>query len=261
MLQWGQLVILTLLSAESLSSLPHLVNTYRDCLQGDLSATSSPFPLQCSLCALLSPELRVWRATSLAACVCGWTLLRDKLAKGERDTKVSEELFSPDRLTSGNSGGFLAQLRCLRFWLTGVYCMCPRRPLSKATLCTDSSFPCCSITVLQSMKLGIDVNRHKEIIVKSISALLLLLLKHFKLNHIYQVSSSEHFSTPLRCPPGPAVQRKNTRALESSRASFFVLRDSDTCCTSLGHKVGNCPRKLQMSVSFEHYPGVVGRNP
>lgn len=43
------------------------------------------------------------------------------------------------------------------------------------------------ITVLQSMKLGIDVNRHKEIIVKAISALLLLLLKHFKLNHIYQV--------------------------------------------------------------------------
>ncbi|KAK2517239.1 hypothetical protein Q9233_013267 [Columba guinea] len=44
------------------------------------------------------------------------------------------------------------------------------------------------VTVLQSMKLGIDVNRHKEIIVKSISATLLLLLKHFKLNHIYQVS-------------------------------------------------------------------------
>lgn len=44
-----------------------------------------------------------------------------------------------------------------------------------------------SLTVLQSMKLGIDVNRHKEIIVKSVSALLLLLLKHFKLNHVYQV--------------------------------------------------------------------------
>ena len=39
------------------------------------------------------------------------------------------------------------------------------------------------------MKLGVDVNRHKEIIVKAISALLLLLLKHFKLNHVYQVSS------------------------------------------------------------------------
>lgn len=45
-------------------------------------------------------------------------------------------------------------------------------------------------TVLQSMKLGVDVNRHKEIIVKAISAVLLLLLKHFKLNHVYQVSGS-----------------------------------------------------------------------
>lgn len=40
------------------------------------------------------------------------------------------------------------------------------------------------------MKLGVDVNRHKEIIVKAISAILLLLLKHFKLNHIYQVRTS-----------------------------------------------------------------------
>ncbi|XP_076338024.1 striatin interacting protein isoform X2 [Tachypleus tridentatus] len=42
------------------------------------------------------------------------------------------------------------------------------------------------MTVLQSMKLGIDVNRHKEIIVKAISGILLLLLKHFKINHVYQ---------------------------------------------------------------------------
>lgn len=40
--------------------------------------------------------------------------------------------------------------------------------------------------VLQSMQLGIDVNRHKEIMMKSISALILLLLKHLKVNHIYQ---------------------------------------------------------------------------
>jgi len=42
------------------------------------------------------------------------------------------------------------------------------------------------MTVLQSMKLGIDVNRHKEIIIKAVSAILLLLLKHYKINHIYQ---------------------------------------------------------------------------
>ncbi|CDQ98415.1 unnamed protein product, partial [Oncorhynchus mykiss] len=69
------------------------------------------------------------------------------------------------------------------------------------------------ITVLQSMKLGIDVNRHKEIIVKAISALLLLLLKHLKLNHIYQVSpptapTGLSFSLPLSlflCSPPPST--------------------------------------------------------
>lgn len=70
------------------------------------------------------------------------------------------------------------------------------------------------ITVLQSMKLGIDVNRHKEIIVKSISALLLLLLKHFKLNHIYQVSAEKGswlvlmgLVHPYRSSPGNVSKR------------------------------------------------------
>ena len=63
-------------------------------------------------------------------------------------------------------------------------CVCVRVCACVCVVCVVSS----SITVLQSMKLGIDVNRHKEIIVKAISALLLLLLKHFKLNHIYQVT-------------------------------------------------------------------------
>lgn len=43
------------------------------------------------------------------------------------------------------------------------------------------------------MKLGVDVNRHKEIIVKAISAILLLLLKHFKLNHVYQVRFTKSY--------------------------------------------------------------------
>ncbi|XP_036066113.1 striatin-interacting protein 1 homolog isoform X4 [Oryzias melastigma] len=57
------------------------------------------------------------------------------------------------------------------------------------------------ITVLQSMKLGIDVNRHKEIIVKAISALLLLLLKHFKLNHIYQFEIVSQHLVFANCIP------------------------------------------------------------
>ncbi|XP_077663387.1 striatin-interacting protein 2 [Eretmochelys imbricata] len=57
------------------------------------------------------------------------------------------------------------------------------------------------ITVLQSMKLGVDVNRHKEIIVKSISAMLLLLLKHFKLNHIYQFEYVSQHLVFANCIP------------------------------------------------------------
>ncbi|VDN15705.1 unnamed protein product [Dibothriocephalus latus] len=42
-------------------------------------------------------------------------------------------------------------------------------------------------TIIQSTILNIDINRHREILVKAISGLLLLLLKHLKLNHIYQI--------------------------------------------------------------------------
>ncbi|MCP9263938.1 Striatin-interacting protein 1 [Dirofilaria immitis] len=38
----------------------------------------------------------------------------------------------------------------------------------------------------QSVRITIDVNRHKEIMVKAASAILILLMKHFRLNHIYQ---------------------------------------------------------------------------
>ncbi|MFH4974115.1 hypothetical protein AB6A40_000824 [Gnathostoma spinigerum] len=38
----------------------------------------------------------------------------------------------------------------------------------------------------QSVRVAIDVNRHKEIMVKAASSILILLMKHFRLNHIYQ---------------------------------------------------------------------------
>ncbi|XP_014678725.1 PREDICTED: striatin-interacting protein 1 homolog isoform X2 [Priapulus caudatus] len=57
------------------------------------------------------------------------------------------------------------------------------------------------MTVLQSMKLGIDVNRHKEIIVKAISSILLLLLKHFKINHIYQFEFMSQHLVFANCIP------------------------------------------------------------
>jgi len=57
------------------------------------------------------------------------------------------------------------------------------------------------MTVMQSMKLGIDINRHKEIIVKSVSAILLLLLKHFKVNHVYQFEFMSQHLVFANCIP------------------------------------------------------------
>ena len=47
----------------------------------------------------------------------------------------------------------------------------------------DQRIPSKTNTHLQ----GIDVNRHKEIIVKAVSAVLLLLLKHFKGTCLYDI--------------------------------------------------------------------------
>ncbi|KAJ8951417.1 hypothetical protein NQ318_006846 [Aromia moschata] len=59
----------------------------------------------------------------------------------------------------------------------------------------------CSTRRNASMKLGIDINRHKEIIVKAVSAILLLLLKHFKLNHIYQFEFMSQHLVFANCIP------------------------------------------------------------
>ncbi|CAK9826215.1 Striatin-interacting protein 1 [Anthophora retusa] len=79
-------------------------------------------------------------------------------------------------------------------------------PISKAK--TDSTNIMADVlpgqmpmTVFQSMKLGIDVNRHKEIIVKAVSAILLLLLKHFKVNHIYQFEFMSQHLVFANCIP------------------------------------------------------------
>lgn len=177
-----------------------------------------------------------------------WTLPRDELAKRGRETERLGGLFSRQACTwalqrfpwyrnSGfpSSGSLVHVVSDPTTW---VYV-----GLSEASLYTDPC-PHCSITVLQSMKLGIDVNRHKEIIVKSISALLLLLLKHFKLNHIYQVSSQQHFSMGLRCSSDPISQRRDARALVvllSIFQTFLCLSRSgnpDTCCKGLGWGYG-----------------------
>ncbi|MCL4144786.1 UNVERIFIED_CONTAM: hypothetical protein GTU68_064114, partial [Idotea baltica] len=55
--------------------------------------------------------------------------------------------------------------------------------------------------VVQSMKLGLDVNRHKEVLVKSVSGILLVLLKHLKVNHVYQFEFMSQHLVFANCIP------------------------------------------------------------
>ena len=55
--------------------------------------------------------------------------------------------------------------------------------------------------IVESTQVTFDINRHKEIIVKAISATLLLLLKHFKVNHIYQFEYMSQHLVFANCIP------------------------------------------------------------
>lgn len=117
----------------------------------------------------LSPELRSGGPRSLAACVCGWTLLRDKLAKGERDTKVVEELFFSRQTHKWELWRFPSIAQVSEFGLLVCIVCVPvglsLRPPSALTLPFLLQHHCSP-----KHEAGHDVNRHKEIIVKSISA-------------------------------------------------------------------------------------------
>uniref|UniRef100_A0A8D8SPD5 Striatin-interacting protein 1 n=1 Tax=Cacopsylla melanoneura TaxID=428564 RepID=A0A8D8SPD5_9HEMI len=85
------------------------------------------------------------------------------------------------------------------------------------------------MTILQSMKLGTDVNRHKEIIVKAISSILLLLLKHFKLNHVYQFEFMSQHLVFANCIPLVLKFFNQNISMYISAKSVIPILDFPAC--------------------------------
>ncbi|KAI1708150.1 striatin-interacting protein 1 [Ditylenchus destructor] len=52
-----------------------------------------------------------------------------------------------------------------------------------------------------TVKVAIDINRHKELIIKSSSAILITLLKFFRLNHVYQFENFSQYLVLANCLP------------------------------------------------------------
>nr|CAD2129686.1 unnamed protein product [Meloidogyne enterolobii] len=56
--------------------------------------------------------------------------------------------------------------------------------------------------VLQdNIRVAIDINRHKELIIKGASSIIILLLKHFRLNHVYQFENFAQYLILANCMP------------------------------------------------------------
>uniref|UniRef100_A0A8C9VJH3 Striatin interacting protein 1 n=1 Tax=Scleropages formosus TaxID=113540 RepID=A0A8C9VJH3_SCLFO len=149
----------------------------------------TPGHMMCRVC-LLCLQVIVCYAYCSSLCMCSF------LCQGEEEV----ELNSTELLYQG----ILPSLP--QYMIALLKILLAAAPTSKAK--TDSINILADVlpeemptTVLQSMKLGVDVNRHKEIIVKAISAILLLLLKHFKLNHIYQFEYMAQHLVFANCIP------------------------------------------------------------
>uniref|UniRef100_A0A8C2RRG3 Striatin-interacting protein 1 n=1 Tax=Capra hircus TaxID=9925 RepID=A0A8C2RRG3_CAPHI len=150
-------------------------------------------------------------------------LIEQQQKRGRREHKVRGETFplerdevmpppaqhpQTDRLTCPKGLPWAPKVRCVSDLpnIALLKILLAAAPTSKAK--TDSINILADVlpeemptTVLQSMKLGVDVNRHKEVIVKAISAVLLLLLKHFKLNHVYQFEYMAQHLVFANCIP------------------------------------------------------------
>merc|ERR1712210_140555 len=91
------------------------------------------------------------------------------------------------------------------------------------------------MTVMQSMKLGIDVNRHKEIIVKAVSAILLpLVLKFFNQNIMAYIGSKNNIAL-LDFPSCVIGEQPELTAetLEVGDVSVFCWRNMASCINLL----------------------------
>ena len=53
----------------------------------------------------------------------------------------------------------------------------------------------------EHVRIAIDINRHKELIIKAASSIIILLLKHFRLNHVYQFENFAQYLVLANCLP------------------------------------------------------------
>ncbi|XP_050530069.1 striatin-interacting protein 1 homolog isoform X2 [Daktulosphaira vitifoliae] len=106
----------------------------------------------------------------------------------------------------------------------------------------------------ESVKLETDINRQKEIVVKAISGILILLLKHLKANHIYQFEFiSQHLVFANCIPLVIKFLNQNLVSYVSSKNTIPIL-DFPTCV------IGDGPDLSLDNIEIGEFPLCSWRN-
>ncbi|VDM34422.1 unnamed protein product [Hydatigera taeniaeformis] len=101
---------------------------------------------------------------------------------------------------------------------------------------------------LQTLIMNYDVNRHREIIVKAISGLLLLLLKHFKLNHIYQFEYISQLLVVANCIP------LVLKFFNQNTLLYVQAKNSISCLDFPARVIGEVPQLTPEMLSSDWSP-------
>ncbi|VVC36533.1 Hypothetical protein CINCED_3A007437 [Cinara cedri] len=95
------------------------------------------------------------------------------------------------------------------------------------------------VSFSESVKLETDINRQKEIVVKAISGILILLLKHFKANHIYQFEFISQHLVFANCIPLVIKFLNQNLVTYISSKNTIPLLDFPTCVIGQGPDLDN----------------------
>jgi len=112
-----------------------------------------------------------------------------------------------------------------------------------------------SQSVVQLLKMNVDSIRHESIIIKAISAILLLLLKHFKINHVYQFEYVSQQLMFANCIPLilKFLSQDISHYIIKSRSSISVV-DFPACV------VGEPPELTADAIQLSSYQPYCWRN-
>uniref|UniRef100_A0A914I6C7 Uncharacterized protein n=1 Tax=Globodera rostochiensis TaxID=31243 RepID=A0A914I6C7_GLORO len=89
----------------------------------------------------------------------------------------------------------------------------------------------------ETVRVAIDINRHKELIIKAASAILILLLKHLRLNHVFQFENFARYLVLANCLP---LSKHELIPFNYPQCALFFVRNGNEWPQLTADNVDGC---------------------